>query len=98
MDVVNNEEAQLVSSGDMERALQKSVVRGDTVLSLLMRDESTLPGEWEYLTAFRRHEQQRPPEATAIYESLRNRQIITEENGYWRLRVPLMARWLRERG
>ncbi len=98
IDVVNNEDAQSVSKGLMDRALQQAIVKGDTVLSQLMRGESTLPGEWEYIAAFRRYDQQRPPEDNAVYESLRNREIMTEENGYWRLRVPLMARWLLERG
>ena len=98
VDVANNEGAHVVSASAMDRALQQSVVKGDTVLSQLMRGESIQPGEWEYLSAFRRREQQPPPENDAVYQSLRNRQIITEENGYWRLRVPLMARWLRERG
>ncbi len=40
----NNEGAQVVRAGAMERALQQSVVKGDTVLSQLMRGESTLPG------------------------------------------------------
>jgi hypothetical protein len=98
VDVANNEGAQVVSASAMDRAVQQSVVKGDTVLHQLVQGESILSGEWEYVSAFRRRQQQPPPENDAVYHSLRNRQIITEENGYWRLRVPLMARWLRERG
>ena len=53
---------------------------------------------WEYLSAFRAREEQAPPEDGGIRRSLLHRQIIREENGLWRLRVPLMARWLRLRG
>ena len=53
---------------------------------------------WEYLSAFRVREEQPPPEDIGVQRSLRHRQIIREENGIWRLRVPLMARWLRLRG
>ena len=34
----------------------------------------------------------------AVYQSLRRRLLVVEEDGMWRLRVPLMARWLCERG
>jgi hypothetical protein len=64
----------------------------------LMQGESSLPGEWEYLSAFRARKEQAPPEDFGIRRSLLHRQIIREENGRWRLRVPLMARWLRLRG
>jgi hypothetical protein len=49
-------------------------------------------------SAFREREEQPPPEDGGIRRSLLHRQIIREENGIWRLRVPLMARWLRLRG
>jgi len=57
-----------------------------------------LPGGWEYLSAFRQRELQPPPEDEKIYTSLRRRLLVAEEAGEWRLRVPLMARWLKERG
>jgi len=38
------------------------------------------------------------PNNEAIYTSLRHRLLVDEENGAWRLRVPLMARWLKQRG
>ena len=34
----------------------------------------------------------------AIHRSLRRRLMVTEDNGLWRMRVPLMQRWLRQRG
>ena len=40
----------------MEQVLDKAVVRGETVLRLLMQTESELPGEWDYLLGFRRRD------------------------------------------
>lgn len=79
-------------------ALDKSIVKGHNVFHPLMRGESTLPGEWEYLIAFRRTDLQAPPTDEAIHCSLHMRQLIAEENAQWRLRAPLLARWLKERG
>jgi len=98
VDLLNDEEARQVDADLLERALNQSIVRGHNVLYELMRRESTLPGEWEYLSAFRNHDSQPPPEDEAVYRSLRRRLLVEVENGEWRLRVPLMARWLRERG
>ena len=72
--------------------------RWRTVLRQLMRGKSELPGEWDYLARFRTRDEQPPPQDEAIFQSLRHRQLIAEEGGMWRLRVPLMQRWLRERG
>jgi hypothetical protein len=98
VDLINDEEARTVTPALLDRALASCVVRGHNVLYELMRRECTLPGEWEYLSAFRRQPEQSAPVGEAVYRSLRRRDLITEANGYWRLRVPLMARWLRERG
>jgi hypothetical protein len=59
-----------------------------------------LPGEWEYLSTFRKQAAQTPPEDDAINRSLRRRLLVVEENenGPWRLRVPLLRRWLVKRG
>jgi len=57
-----------------------------------------LDGEWEYLKAFGEHESQPPPGDEDVARSLRRRQLVVEDGGVWRLRVPLMERWLRERG
>jgi len=99
VDLINNEEqADAVTPELMELALDKSIVRGQNVLYELMRRESTLPGEWDYLSGFRNSDSQRPPADEKIALSLRRRMLVTEENGDWRLRVPLMARWLKVRG
>jgi hypothetical protein len=98
VDLINDETKRQVDAELFERSLNKAIVSGHNVLYQLMHGESTLPGEWEYLAAFRKREAQPPPENEAIYTSLRRRLLVEEENGEWRLRVPLMARWLKERG
>ena len=98
VDLINDETKRQVDTELFERSLNKAIVSGHNVLYQLLRGESTLPGEWEYLTAFRKRETQPPPEDESIYTSLRRRLLVEEENGEWRLRVPLMARWLKERG
>jgi hypothetical protein len=98
VDLLNSEGSPAVTPALLERALNRAVASGHNVLSQLMQGESSLRGEWEYLAAFRVRDEQAPPEDFDIQGSLRHRQIIREENGFWRLRVPLMARWLRLRG
>jgi hypothetical protein len=41
---------------------------------------------------------QPPPDDETVYQALRWRLLVEPVNGEWRLRVPLMQRWLRERG
>jgi hypothetical protein len=98
VDLINDETKRQVDAELFERSLNKAIISGHNVLYQLMRGESTLPGEWDYLAAFRKRETQPPPEDEAIYASLRRRLLVEEDNGQWRLRVPLMARWLKERG
>ncbi|MGH9841253.1 MAG: AAA family ATPase [Blastocatellia bacterium] len=98
-DLINNEEqAGAVTPELMELALDKSIVRGHIVFHELMKRESTLPGEWDYLAGFRRSDSQLPPTDEKIALSLRRRMLVVEKNGDWQLRVPLMARWLKVRG
>lgn len=89
--------ANLVDEALLERALSRAVVRGNNVLIELLEKESRLPGEWDYLQAFRGVEEQDVPEDEAVARSLRRRRLVEEDGGRFRLRVPLMARWLRER-
>jgi hypothetical protein len=98
VDLINEEDADGVSPELMERALNKAIVRGHNVLYQLMRGESLLPGEWEYLSAFRDVAMQAPPTDRVVTKSLRRRLLIEENGEQWQLRVPLMARWLKVRG
>jgi len=81
-----------------ERGLDAAVTAGDAVLSQLLKGESRLPGEWEFLLAFRAHEAQSPPEDDEVRRSLRRRLVVVEDGDAWRLRAPLFRRWLRKRG
>ena len=82
----------------LDEAIATAIASGDAVLRQLVYSESQLAGEWEYFKGFRTHDVQEPPADEAVYQSLRRRLIVTEKDGRWRMRVPLMQRWLRERG
>jgi hypothetical protein len=98
IDLLNQGTQRNADTALLERALDKAVVSGDTVLRELVERECRLPGEWDYLRAFRRADTQAPPLNENIERSLRRRLLIAiEPDGQWRLRVPLMQRWLRER-
>ena len=96
--LLNEGTARHADAALLDRAFAKAVVSGDTVLRQLVQGESRLPGEWDYVRGFRRHDTQPPPDDEAVYRSLRRRLLVVEQNAEWRLRVPLMQRWLRERG
>jgi hypothetical protein len=98
VDLVNNSAATRLDAAMMDRSLDRAVLGGDNVLRLLMQIESVLPGEWEYLCGFRRSDTQPPPAEEALFVSLRRRLLVEDADaGRWRLRVPLMQRWLRQR-
>lgn len=96
IDVLNDQEAREVTPALFRQALDRAVSRGHLVLHQLLCGEST-PAEWTYLEGFRNHESQPPPEDSVVRRALRRREIITESNGDWLLRVPLMSRWLIDR-
>src|SRR5262249_46261261 len=98
VDVANDEDVSHVTPDLFERALNKAIVNGDTGLRQLVERECRLPGEWDYLSRFRGVDTQAPPEEETVYQSLQRRLLVAEGNGQWRLRVPLMQRWLRIRG
>jgi hypothetical protein len=82
----------------LERACDEAVMLGDTVLRPLMNPDEAEAAEWAYLRGFRERELQPPPEDEAVRSALRRRLLVEEEGADWRLRVPLMRRWLRKRG
>jgi energy-coupling factor transporter ATP-binding protein EcfA2 len=95
IDLLNDTGKNSVEADLLDRALDLSVVRGYNVFSQLMDKESELSGEWEYLCGFRSAEALEPPIEMAVERSLRRRRLVVEEEGRFRLRAPLMARWLR---
>lgn len=79
----------------LNQSIEKAVVRGDAVLYELVRRESQIPGEWEYLCGFVKNDYQPPPQDFEVAHSLRRRLMVVEGESRWRMRVPLMQRWLR---
>jgi len=98
VDFLNNEGAPAVSEETMERALDEATVSGQNVLYQLMRGECRVAGEWEYLAGFRRVAEQDAPGDEAVRASLLHRRLVVGAGERWRLRAPLMGRWLRLRG
>ncbi|MGH8547796.1 MAG: AAA family ATPase [Methylococcales bacterium] len=97
--LVNRRGQRACNPAILEEAIATAVVSGDAVLRQLVRDDCRLDGEWDYLKAFRTRDTQVPPEDEALYQSLRRRLMVANDGGgQWRMRVPLMRRWLRERG
>jgi hypothetical protein len=82
----------------LEVALAQAVTSGDTVLRELIIGECRDPAELEYVSEFRRHTVLPPPDNHVVRDALRQRLLIVEQEDGWRLRVPLMQRWLREEG
>ena len=97
--LVIDAETDRISPDLLERAIEQAVDDHTNVLSLLVRYESELPGEYDYLLGFRQNETQPPPSDPALHRSLRRRMMVEEtEDGQWRMKVPLMRRWLIARG
>ncbi|MBI4663586.1 MAG: ATP-binding protein [Verrucomicrobia bacterium] len=85
--------------GLIDEALSKTVVSSGSVLAELMLYRSVeFPETWDYLARFRARDEQPPPEDDVLRRRLKRYLLVTETpSGHWRLRVPLMQRWLRER-
>lgn len=98
VDLVNDEHRAVANAELVERAFDRAIIRGQTVIHHLMKTESNLLGEWDYLLRFRTSATQPAPDDEVLARSLRRRRIVSSEEGLWHLRVPLMARWLREQG
>ena len=98
VDLCNDQGQSRADQALLEQAIAKAIVAGDTVLRQLMQPEDAASGEWDYLRGFRTRDIQPPPDDEAVYQALRRRLLVAEEGGQWHLWVPLMQRWLRERG
>ena len=97
VDIANDKGARKLDTDLLEAAFAKSVGRGDVVLRQLLEGENRYAHEWDYLLAFRDRESQPPPADPDIHRALRRRLLVTESDGQWRMRVPLMRRWLIDR-
>lgn len=79
----------------LDRALDRAVENGYSVFLEVVERESALPGELAYLRRFAREETLPIPEDDAVDRSLRRRLLVVPEGDRYRLRAPIMARWLR---
>ncbi len=93
--LLNQSDRRSIDADLLGQVLDQAVVRGETAFHELLVRESRRPGEWDYLAGFRAAEALPPPEDETVRRALRHRQLLVEEeNGRWRLRAPLMRRWL----
>jgi hypothetical protein len=97
VDIANDRSVRELDTDLLEAAFAKAVGRGDAVLRQLLEGENRYPREWGYLLAFRDRESQPPPTDSGIRRALRRRLLVTNSDGQWRMRVPLMRRWLIDR-
>ncbi len=94
----NNRVQNQIDTTLLDEAIKKCIVSGDSALRELMNPNEATPAERAYLRGFRTRDTQPPPDDETVYQALRRRLLVELVNGQWRLRVPLMQRWLRERG
>ncbi len=98
VDLCNERQRPLVDAALLDDAIAKAVTAGDTVLRQLLKGESS-EADWAWLVGFRRLDALPIPEDEAVFLSLRRRWLVVNAGpGECRLRVPLLLRWLRERG
>lgn len=98
VNLVNDTGSRAVTPDLYQRTLAEAIVSGDLVLRQLLERECRTAAEWAWLQGFRTADALPPPADDAAFTSLRRRLLIVPEGDHWRLRVPLMGRWLRERG
>ena len=98
VDFANESETARLNGRALEEVARRAIVSGDMVLHQLVHAESQSEAERAYIAGFRTKDSQSPPEDEPTLRSLRHREIIAEEGGVWRLKVPLMQQWLRTRG
>lgn len=92
--LTNAEHATYVTADLLNRALDRAIVRGHDVVHELLYGDCSSSGEWNYLRGFRDKASQTAPQDNLIAQALLRRQLIATEGGRWRLRVPLLVRWL----
>ncbi len=96
LELLNKAGSHSIDASLWERALDDVVFDNDTILRHIIKNDQTSNNEWKYLLRFRSCDTQPPPDDDEIAESIRRRLLIAEESGAWRLRVPVMERWLRK--
>jgi hypothetical protein len=94
VELANNRQLAALDAGVLEEAIDDAVERGTVVLSELIEGECRTPAERQYLLGFRMADIQPPPPDEQVRRSLNRRLLIIQESERWRLRVPMMRRWL----
>jgi hypothetical protein len=95
VELANDRQLDALGEVALEEAADQAVGRGTVVLSELIEGECRTPAEWQYLLRFRAAETQPPPADEQVRRSLCRRLLVLDEGAErWRLRVPLMRRWL----
>jgi len=99
VDLCNRQDRDRADAELLDQAVAKALISGDSVLAELMLYRSDeYPQAWDYLAGFRKSARQAPPEDDRLRLVLKRHLLVQEaDGGQWELRVPLMARWLRER-
>lgn len=94
VDLVNDTGVAGADAALLDRAFERSAETGFSVFFELIERESGSPEELRYLRAFARAETQPIPDDDTA-RALRRRLLVIEEGAQYRLRAPIMARWLR---
>lgn len=94
VDLVNDNGATGADAALLERAFERSAETGYSVFHELVERESGSPEELLYLRGFALAETQPIPDDETA-RALRRRLLVIEEGDHYRLRAPIMARWLR---
>ena len=95
VDIANDKAIHSLDKSHYGQIFDESVEKGHTVFDWLIVRECKNDKELGYLEGFRDKDYQPEPEDREVRQSLRHRQLCIEENGQWRLRAPLMGRWLK---
>ena len=94
VDLANERGWQTLPSEAWEEVLDRAVVAGNNVLLHLVEKESRTEGERICLDGFAAHDIQEEQDRDTLRRLIR-RLLVVPCQGGWRLRVPLMGRWLR---
>ena len=98
VELVNLRGLKEASPGLLDEALAKAVVRGDVVLRQLVRNECGVGASGRTSRGSGRRRCSGCRRDEPVRRSLRRRLLVEEADGGWRMRVPLMRRWLIARG
>jgi hypothetical protein len=97
VNLVNETNQRSVTDELWSQVLDEAIVSGDNVMIQLLKNESQIRGEWDYLRGFRDHDVLPLPIDDAIRKSLLRRCLVEISGREVRMRVPLMQHWIRKR-